>query len=273
MNILYFNLRTLYFPSFRDLHSNHRSVSQAAPKPGRNPGKKAAGKMISGGGANLKKSSNAKKALVNGLFSNAGKEKSVELEETVRPMTLHDTVGATPQNILSLLDEDTREEYSMIFRALDDDDSGEITVKEMADAFRTMGLELSNEEIRNLVLSVDQDSNGLIDIGEFSLMLYKLSTGTASQSHLRTIMKRRRIQLSYCERAYPRLNFHRKRLWRLMDEPSSSTAAQIVSITIMSLIIISCLAFVIETDPFFHRRNESFWFGLEAFCTLCFTLE
>ena len=181
--------------------------------------------------------------------------------------------GATPQNILGLLDEDTREEYRMIFRALDEDDSGEITVKEMADAFHTMGLELENDEIRDLVMSVDQDSNGLIDIGEFSLMLYQLSTGTASQTHMRGIMKRRERRVPYCQRRCPRLNRQRKQVWRLMDDPGSSIAAQAISIFIMLLIVISCMAFVVETDHLFHRRDEHIWFALEAFCTACFTLE
>ena len=231
--------------------------------------------MIAGGGANLKKSSNSKKALVNGLFgggSNAEPD-AEEAAEVEAPRTLHQMRGVTPQNIMSLLDEDTREEYLMIFRALDEDDSGEITVKEMADAFRTMGLELENDEIRDLVLSVDQDSNGLIDIGEFSLMLYQLSTGTASKNHRREIMKRRRVVVPYCQRRYPRINKQRKRIWQLMDDPDSSVAAQAISIFIMLIIFVSCAAFVIETDHQFHRRNEEFWFTLEAFCTACFTLE
>ena len=68
--------------------------------------------MIAGGGANLKKSSNSKKALVNGLFgggSNAEPD-AEEAAEVEAPRTLHQMRGVTPQNIMSLLDEDTRED-------------------------------------------------------------------------------------------------------------------------------------------------------------------
>jgi hypothetical protein len=233
--------------------------------------------MIAGGGANLKKSSNAKNAMVQGLFGGGSTPLVPSIDagggELAGTRTLHDMRGATPHTILGMLDEDSREEYLMIFRALDEDDSGEITVKEMAEAFRTMGLELENDEIRDLVISVDQDSNGLIDIGEFSLMLYQLSTGTASQTHLRGIMKRRARSVHLCQRRCPRLNNRRKQVWRLMDDPSSSIAAQAISVFIMLLIVISCTAFVIETDHHFHRRDEHVWFALEAFCTVCFTLE
>ena len=107
------------------------------------------------------------------------------------------------------------------------------------------------------MLSVDQDSNGLIDIGEFSLMLYQLSTGTASKNHLREIMKRRRVVVPYCQRRYPRINKQRKRIWQLMDDPDSSVAAQAISIFIMLIIFVSCAAFVIETDHQFHHETRN----------------
>ena len=231
-------------------------------------------------GAYGKNSSESNAAMIQGLFGGGhvdhdeDHKRLREQQQKKRITTAHDMIGATPENILEKLDEDTRAEYTMIFQSLDEDGSGEITVNEMSSAFRTMGLRLSNTEIRDLVLSVDKDSNGLIDIGEFCLMLYELSTGTASKTHLNgSYRKQKEPSPSCCDTNCPVLNHQRKRLWACCDDPSSSRWAQITSSSIMSLILISCVAFVWETDPNYHQLNTEFWETLEAFCTACFTIE
>ena len=219
-------------------------------------------------------------AMVQGLFGggkvdhDADHRQLLEQQSKRTISTRHDMHGATPATVMEMLDDDTKAEYQMIFQSLDEDGSGEITVNEMASAFRTMGLQLSNTEIKDLVLSVDQDSNGLIDVGEFALMLYQISTGTASKAHLHRVQfDTKKTPQKYCEKNCPNIDRRRKRVWACCDDPSSSSAAQYVSVFIMTLILISCTAFVWETDPNFHNRNSEFWDTLEAFCTGCFTIE
>ena len=220
-------------------------------------------------------------AMVQGLFGGGKIDHDADHLELIAQQskrtlsTTHDMQGATPQNIMKKLDEETAGEYAMIFSALDDDASGEITVNEMAYAFRTMGLQLTNSEIKDLVLSVDQNSDGLIDMGEFALMLYRISTGTANKDHIQAIghLADPTTVVPCCQKNYPNVDHQRKRLWSCCDDPSSSRSAQLVSTGIMTLILISCTAFVWETDPNYHNLNPEFWDTLEAFCTICFTLE
>ena len=234
--------------------------------------------MQAAGGGRIK-TSETNAAMVQGLFGGAKIDNDADHQNLVEQLgkrtvtTQWDMQGATPENILEKLDDDTRAEYTLIFEALDEDGSGEITVSEMAQAFRTMGLLLTNAEIKDLVLAVDQDSNGIIDLGEFCLMMYQIETGTASKEHLQHFEPKPPPAEPCCKRNYPALDEKRNRMWALCDDPSSSKGAQIISICIMTLIMISCTAFVWETDPNFHRLNPEFWDTLEAFCTACFTIE
>lgn len=65
----------------------------------------------------------------------------------------------------------------------------------------------------------------------------------------------------------------RARLWACVDTPSSSKCAQIFSIFIMALILISVVTFCLETLPEFHKKNMLFWFTIETFCIAIFTAE
>ena len=66
----------------------------------------------------------------------------------------------------------------------------------------------------------------------------------------------------------------RERLWRLMDDPGSGTAARWVSITVMLLIFISCVSFAMETMPSMKgsQQNDVF-FVIEAVCSVLFSIE
>lgn len=65
----------------------------------------------------------------------------------------------------------------------------------------------------------------------------------------------------------------RARLWACVDTPSSSICAQIFSIFIMALILVSVVTFCMETLPEFHKKNVTVWFGIETFCIVIFTVE
>lgn len=177
-------------------------------------------------------------------------------------------------NILDKLDDYTRKEYTSIFEGLDDDHSGTITVKEMALAFRNEGLSLTNVEIKELVLTADKNSNGIIELGEFCLIMYQLESGTASRNHMQQYESEPEPPMSWRQKNCPAsLERRRKSLWSLVDEPSSSKGARIVSTLILFSILLSSAAYVWETDPEYHRRTPEVWYRIELVCTACFTLE
>lgn len=62
-------------------------------------------------------------------------------------------------------------------------------------------------------------------------------------------------------------------LWLLLEEPSSSTAAQVLSLFIIGVIVVSIAGFVLETEPSLYRASPGVFSALEVFCTITFSLE
>jgi len=65
----------------------------------------------------------------------------------------------------------------------------------------------------------------------------------------------------------------KSKLWNFVDVPSSSIGANIFSILIMVLIILSVITFCIETLPIFHKKYVTFWWAFETICIAIFTIE
>ena len=65
----------------------------------------------------------------------------------------------------------------------------------------------------------------------------------------------------------------REKVWVLMDDPSSSRAAQIIAIWIMFLIFVSGTAFVAETMPEYSHVDPMIWLTIERVCVAFFTIE
>ena len=66
-------------------------------------------------------------------------------------------------------------EFREAFQAFDKDGNGSITTKELGTVMRSLGQNLSETEIREIIDEVDEDKNGTIDFQEFlSLMARKM---------------------------------------------------------------------------------------------------
>lgn len=65
----------------------------------------------------------------------------------------------------------------------------------------------------------------------------------------------------------------RRALYLLLEDASSSQGAQIVSLFIISTIIVSIAAFILESDPWIYDNWSEFFLILEVVCTSVFTLE
>mmetsp|Transcript_10920 Transcript_10920/g.24527 ORF Transcript_10920/g.24527 Transcript_10920/m.24527 type:complete len:478 (-) Transcript_10920:82-1515(-) len=64
----------------------------------------------------------------------------------------------------------------------------------------------------------------------------------------------------------------RRAVYLLLEDPSSSQAAQFISLTILSTIVISIVAFVLETEPKLYHASPEAWLVLEVIITLIFTI-
>lgn len=66
----------------------------------------------------------------------------------------------------------------------------------------------------------------------------------------------------------------RQKIWEGLDDPSSSRLAYWFSISVLSLILLSCTAFVVETIPSMCcGRYDDVWERIETVCVAVFTFE
>merc|ERR1711935_1245590 len=69
------------------------------------------------------------------------------------------------------LSEEQLDEVREAFGLFDADASGEIDVRELKAAMRSLGFEVKNEELKKMVPDIDGDGNGTIDFAEFLAMM------------------------------------------------------------------------------------------------------
>jgi potassium voltage-gated channel Shaker-related subfamily A protein len=70
----------------------------------------------------------------------------------------------------------------------------------------------------------------------------------------------------------------KRQVWALMSDPGSSRAAQLIAIAVMLLIVLSCVAYVVQTMPEYSQGavpagTAAAFRGVDIFCLLGFTAE
>ena len=65
----------------------------------------------------------------------------------------------------------------------------------------------------------------------------------------------------------------KRKLYRLLEQPTSSKAAFVVHMFITFLIVFSAFVTVLETVPAVHEISTRVWFGLETSVVALFTIE
>lgn len=65
----------------------------------------------------------------------------------------------------------------------------------------------------------------------------------------------------------------RRSVWLALEDPLSSPAARAVSTVVVAAILLSTVAFCVETLPGVHMRHTVYFYGIEAACVALFTVE
>lgn len=78
------------------------------------------------------------------------------------------------------------------------------------------------------------------------------------------------IEDAHVQEIYP---MWKRRLYLLLERPTSSSSAFVIHVLSTSLIIISAIVTCLETIPSFHSISPRIWFGFETSVVMLFTVE
>ena len=74
------------------------------------------------------------------------------------------------EDMKGLFTENETEEIKSHFRSCDSDRSGFVDESELVQLFKNLDVEISQEEMGNMVAEIDEDGNGLVDFDEFVMV-------------------------------------------------------------------------------------------------------
>lgn len=171
------------------------------------------------------------------------------------------------QRIIHGIPKELRVEIAKVFAMIDDDNSGSISMDELASMFRDLGKPQSTKSMKALFRVIDADSNGEVDFFEFQLLFWKLQQKVDFETPTFDSEEDGEEKVQTC----------REKLWNVMEVPSSSHLALGVSIFIMVLILLSTTMFLVEsTVPPLLPGEEvpmDFAYFSELICVIFFTIE
>lgn len=87
------------------------------------------------------------------------------------------------------LTEEQVAEFKEVFMLFDKDEDGSITMAELGVVMRSLGQRPTETELRNMVLDVDQNDNGMIEFNEFLQMMSKKMREGDSEDELKEAFK------------------------------------------------------------------------------------
>ncbi len=198
-----------------------------------------------------------------------GRFERVDLEKTVEQMPASD-----------------RKELQELFRAVDTDSSGSISVEELHSRRKELGIRTQSlvlfEDWVNLVNGV---GDGEILSNEFIVLMYitrnsNLAPVVYSSDNLnspRNIVKVQKGSSRSAERRkdHSDSNSFRTQVWRTLDDPEYSRLAALVAALIVSTVLLSVAIFLLETVKPIESKpgvQETFQ-ALDYFCAAVFSLE
>ena len=167
--------------------------------------------------------------------------------------------------------QELRIEIAKVFAMIDDDESGSISMDELASMFRDLGKPQTTRSMRAMFRVIDADSNGEVDFFEFQLLFWKLTSATDFEQDISVLRdqaegEEKEIVLTL-----------KQTVWNVMEHPSSSRLAMGVSVFIMLLILLTTVNFLVESTVSPLAPGEvapmDFAYVSELFCVIAFTIE
>lgn len=157
-------------------------------------------------------------------------------------------------------------DYRILFDEIDIDHSGLIDAFELEKVFKKLELRFSRRKVQEMINSVDCTGDGEIDFEEFLTLLFKLHDPKARSWNLTVVF-------DYTEFTKPCLQQVRSDVWDALDDPSSSTCARVLTISIISVILLSTFLIVLQSIPEYYADENGVFFALEFACGVAFSLE
>ena len=154
----------------------------------------------------------------------------------------------------------------MLFDEIDIDHSGLIDAFELERVFKKLELRLSRQRVQQMINAVDCTGDGEIDFEEFLTLLFRLHDPKARSWNLSVVF-------DYTEFTKPCIQQTRADIWAALDDPSSSTCAQIWTIFIICVIVLSTLLIVLQSIPAYYGDVNGVFFILEFTCGVTFSVE
>ncbi len=160
---------------------------------------------------------------------------------------------------------DERLMYKELFVRLDEDQSGSVSVEEMELLLPFLALSnvSTHADLVNTFADVDEDGKGEIEVKAFIVMMHR-GRGGAVIFHEGLIPK---VEAQTSELTY------REWVWKVFDRPSESTLGSVVAGVVMFIIVLSVVAFCLETVEPFATNNKKMLSGAETFFVIVFTVE
>ena len=152
---------------------------------------------------------------------------------------------------------------------IDEDQSGSISMDELASMFRDLGKPQTTKSMRAMFRVIDADANGEVDFFEFQLLFWKLQQSENFEESMGEEEAK--------EKGEEKIQTFREKLWDVMETPSSSKLALCVSVFIMLLILLSTAMFLVESTvpPLLPGAPVpmDFAYVSELICVIFFTIE